>query len=139
MCCWRVILEHSAAVSIVQYSPIRFGLNTVKPKPFDTKKCPGKVDAVAERTPTPAPALRPRTSVFLRTRTVALGLMAYNLISAAIATSNFSRWRQSAPAGVAHAHPHQQVKPPLAPPQMNLKRRRASDLAVLLWSPACTH
>ena len=35
-------------------------------------------------------------------------------------------------------HPHQQVKPPLAPPQMNLKRRRAS-VAVLLRSPACTH
>ena len=31
------------------------------------------------------------------------------------------------------AHPHQQVKPPLAPPQMNLKRRRAS-VAVLLRS-----
>ena len=26
---------------------------------------------------------------------------------------------------LALAHPHQQVKPPLAPPQMNLKRRRA--------------
>ena len=30
-------------------------------------------------------------------------------------------------------HPHQQVKPPLAPPHMNLKRRRAS-VAVLLRS-----
>ena len=27
-------------------------------------------------------------------------------------------------------HPHQQVKPPLAPPQMNLKRPRASELEV---------
>ena len=41
------------------------------------------------------------------------------------------------PMSIVVCHPHQQVKPPLAPPQMNLKRRRASALnsvAVLLRS-----
>jgi len=32
----------------------------------------------------------------------------------------------------SQTHPHQQVKPPLAPPKVTLKRRRT--VAVLLWS-----
>ena len=63
-------------------------------------------------------------------------------------TPSTSHWWRGATPGFGRSagslacpptdHPHQQVKPPLAPPQMNLKRRRAS-VAVLLWSPACTH